>query len=90
MALRYRQARRVKLPRNLDGKALVRALYKLDYQAVHQTGSHLICRTQRNGQHTEPIPLHSPLKVGTLHSILKRVAIHEGVDLPELLRLLDL
>lgn len=80
----------MKLPRNLDGKDLARALRKLNYQVVHQSGSHLICRTQRKGQHTEPIPLHSPLKVGTLASILKRVAAHEGVTLAELLRQLGI
>lgn len=80
----------MKLPRDVDGLKLAKRLARLDYQILHQTGSHLICRTQRKGEHTEPIPRHRPLKIGTLASILRRVAAHEGITVEALLKLLDL
>lgn len=43
-----------------------------------------------NGEHHEVIPLHDPIKVGTLSSILKSVSLHHGVSMQELLDLLDL
>ena len=43
-----------------------------------------------NGEHHEVIPLHDPIKVGTLLSILKSVSSHHGVSIQELLELLDL
>jgi predicted RNA binding protein YcfA (HicA-like mRNA interferase family) len=80
----------MKLPRDLSGMQLASSLRTLDYEILHQMGSHLICRTQRKGEHTEPIPNDKPLKVGTLSSILLRVAAHEGISKSELIRLLKL
>lgn len=80
----------MKLPRDLDGQVLSERLGRLGYEVLHQTGSHLICRTQENGSHTEVVPRHKPIKVGTLASILRRVAKHHGLELEALLKLLDL
>ena len=80
----------MKLPRDLDGKTRADRLGRLDYRILHQAGSHLICRTQRKGEHAEPIPRHTPVKVGTLGSILRRIAAHEGISVPQLLKLLGL
>ena len=41
----------MKLPRNLNGDTLARALQKFDYQITRQTGSHLRLTTHRNGEH---------------------------------------
>jgi len=46
--------------------------------------------TQVNGEHHEVIPLHSPIKVKTLSSILKSVAAHHQVTVEELLEQLGL
>ena len=79
-----------RLPRDLDGQELVRALGKLGYAPVRQTGSHIRVRTDRDGEHHETIPRHSPLKVGTLHAILTNLEVHHGMSRAELLEKLDL
>ncbi|MCH7472183.1 type II toxin-antitoxin system HicA family toxin [bacterium] len=80
----------MKLPRNLSGKVLARKLRGLGFEEVHQTGSHIICRTAEGGGHTEVIPDHKPLKVGTLASILNRIARHLGKSRDELMNELKL
>ncbi|MGC9314608.1 MAG: hypothetical protein ACP5G4_03140 [bacterium] len=40
--------------------------------------------TERNGTHTVTIPVHSPLKIGTLNSILSGVASHLKISKFEL------
>jgi predicted RNA binding protein YcfA (HicA-like mRNA interferase family) len=46
---------------------------------VHQAGSHIILETSEPAHHRIAIPDHNPLRVGTLHSILRAVAGHKGV-----------
>ena len=80
----------MKLPRNVSGATLQAALRRLGYTTVRQRGSHVRITTQVNGEHHEVIPVHRPIKVKTLSSILKSVARHHEMDVPELLRKLDL
>jgi predicted RNA binding protein YcfA (HicA-like mRNA interferase family) len=80
----------MKLPRDVDGPRLVKALSALGYVATRQTGSHIRVTTQRDGENHEVIPHHRPIKAGTLASILKRVAGHHGMSVEELLGMLDL
>jgi predicted RNA binding protein YcfA (HicA-like mRNA interferase family) len=80
----------MKLPRDLDGPRLVKALAVLDYVETRQTGSHIRITTQRDGENHEVIPHHQAMKIGTLSSILKRIAAHHGISLEELLKLLNL
>lgn len=75
----------MKLPRDLDGSQLAKALNKFGYKITRQTGSHIRLTTQQNGEHHITIPNHSPLKVGTLNAILKDVADHIGRSRDELL-----
>lgn len=75
----------MKLPRDLDGAALARALGELGYVVTRQTGSHLRVTTQVDGEHHEVVPNHSPLKIGTLHSILRSVAMHHGMSVAALI-----
>jgi predicted RNA binding protein YcfA (HicA-like mRNA interferase family) len=56
----------MKLPRDVSGADLVRALAKLDYAETRQAGSHIRLTTQRDGEHHITIPAHDPVKVGTL------------------------
>jgi hypothetical protein len=59
--------------------------------AIHGSVDHIIrLTTQENGEHHEAIPNHSPIKVGTLQSILKSVATHHKMTVDELLRILEL
>jgi len=80
----------MKLPRDLDGPRLVKALAVLDYVETRQTGSHIRITTQRDGENHAVIPHHHAIKTGTLSSILKRIAAHRGLSLEELLKLLNL
>ena len=80
----------MKLPRDVDGPSLVKALRVLGYEVTRQKGSHIRVTTQRDGENHEVIPCHSPLKTGTLSGILKHVAAHHRLTPEELLRLLDL
>jgi predicted RNA binding protein YcfA (HicA-like mRNA interferase family) len=78
----------VKLPRDIDGPILVKALRVLGYETSRQTGSHIRLTTQRDGENHEVVPNHHPIKTGTLSSILKRIAAHHGLTVEQLLELL--
>ena len=80
----------MKTPRDLSGLELAKALRKLGYVVTRQTGSHLRVTTQMGGEHHEVIPNHSPIKIGTLKSILRNVSAHHRVSVPEVLELIDL
>jgi predicted RNA binding protein YcfA (HicA-like mRNA interferase family) len=75
----------VKLPRDLSGEELTKALGKLGYVVDHQTGSHIRLTTQENGEHHITIPNHSPIKVGTLSAILRDVENHFNLTREECL-----
>lgn len=66
----------MKLPRDLSGRKLARALAKVGYEIDHQTGSHIRLTTQRGGEHHLTIPDHDSLKIGTLSAILRAVEEH--------------
>ena len=80
----------MKTPRNLSGQELAKALRVLGYLVTRQSGSHLRVTTLQQGEHHEVIPNHSPIKIGTLKSILRNVASHHHMSIPELLKVLDL
>jgi predicted RNA binding protein YcfA (HicA-like mRNA interferase family) len=80
----------MKLPRDVSGVALVKALRKLGYEPVRQRGSHIRVTTQRNGEHHEVVPYHDPIKPGLLSSILKSIALHHGLSVEGLIEELEL
>lgn len=69
----------MKLPRNLTGAQLIKALQQLGYQAMRQTGSHVRLTCSLPKEHHLTIPLHDPLRIGTLAAILADVAAHHGM-----------
>ena len=76
----------MKLPRDLSGAALVKALCRSwGYQRVHQVGSHIVLETDDPTHQRVAIPAHKVLRVGTLNSILRSVAQHKGVGREEIL-----
>jgi predicted RNA binding protein YcfA (HicA-like mRNA interferase family) len=75
----------MKLPRDLSGEVLAKALEKLGYTVDRQTGSHIRLTTQENGEHHITIPNHSPIKIGTLSAILRDIENHFDVTREELL-----
>lgn len=75
----------MKLPRDLSGNDLIKALAILGYEVSHQTGSHIRLTTQLNGEHHVTVPAHDPIKIGTLNAILKDVATHADLSKDELI-----
>lgn len=57
-----------------------------DYRELHQTGSHILLRTETPSGQSLPIPAHKPLRVGTLNAILRMVSEHKDVPRELLLR----
>ena len=76
----------MKLPRDLSGSDLAKALRRLGYQATRQTGSHLRLTTIESGEHHVTIPNHNPLKIGTLSRILGDVATHFQLSRDDIIR----
>lgn len=70
----------MRLPRDVTGRDLARALSRYGYQVIRQTGSHIRLTTQQQGEHSITIPDHHPLRVGTLSGVISDVARHLGVD----------
>ena len=77
-----------KLPRDLRGSELVKALKVLGYERVRQGGSHIQLVTQQNGEHHVTVPAHDPVKVKTLTIILGMVSDHFGITKEQLLEVL--
>jgi len=76
----------VRLPRDLSGDELAKALARLGYEITRQTGSHLRLSTIVRGQHHVTVPRHRALRTGTLAEILSDVAAHAGVERADLVR----
>lgn len=60
-----------KLPR-VSGAEALKALQKLGFEKVRQSGSHVIARRGAKGC---VIPMHSELKVGTLAGVLRQAGV---------------
>ncbi|MGH7267429.1 MAG: type II toxin-antitoxin system HicA family toxin [Candidatus Rokuibacteriota bacterium] len=58
----------MRLPRDVSGDDLARALADLGYHTTRQTGSHLRLTTLERGEHHITTPRHAALRVGTLAS----------------------
>jgi predicted RNA binding protein YcfA (HicA-like mRNA interferase family) len=78
----------MRLPRDLTGRDLAKALAKLGYAVDRQVGSHIRLTTRQPTEHHITIPDHDPLKIGTLNSILRAVGEHARLDRQSLLQLL--
>lgn len=74
----------MRLPRDLSGRDLARALEALGYRTTRQTGSHMRLTTQQGGEHHITIPDHKNLRVGSLAGILDEVAKHFSIRRSEL------
>ncbi len=77
----------MRVPRDLDGAELIGRLRTLGYEPTRQSGSHVrLTRRSDEGDHHVTVPLHSPLRVGTLNAILSDVAARLGVGKDEVIR----
>ena len=70
----------MRLPRDLSGDDLARALAALGYAMTRQTGSHMRLTTQERGEHHITIPRHDALRVGTVAAIIGEVGEHFGLS----------
>lgn len=60
-----------KLPR-ISGAEVVRALERLGFHKVRQSGSHVIMKREPQGC---VVPMHSEIKVGTLAGLLRQAQV---------------
>lgn len=75
----------MRLPRDLSGADLIKALGRVGYRVTRQSGSHVRLTIELPSQHHLTIPMHDPLKIGTLGGILNDVARHLAIPRDELL-----
>ena len=73
----------MKVPRDCTGESPVKALSCLVYSLSRQTGSYLRVTTSVRGGHHVTVPSHNPIRVGTLHAILKDVAEHHAMTVED-------
>ena len=53
----------MRIPKDLTGADICKALRFLGYEKIRQGGSHIRLTTSLNGVHHLTVPNHSPLKV---------------------------
>jgi len=75
----------MRLPRDLAGEDLAKALKVFGYEITRQTGSHLRLTTMNRGEHHVTIPRSESLRVGTLAGVLSTVAEHFEMSRDELI-----
>jgi predicted RNA binding protein YcfA (HicA-like mRNA interferase family) len=75
----------LRLPRDVSGDDLAKALDDLGYRITRQSGSHLRLTTLERGEHHVTIPRHAALRVGTLSGLLGDVAQHFALSREELI-----
>ncbi|MEW6771042.1 MAG: type II toxin-antitoxin system HicA family toxin [Bacillota bacterium] len=66
----------MKAPRDIRGEELAKLLGRYGYRVTRRTGSHIRLTTTEQGEHHVTIPLHNPLRIGTLNNILNDIAAH--------------
>ena len=62
----------MKLPRGVSGDRAVRALRRLGFVELRQTGSH---RILKKGARTVVVPQHRPIKPGTLKGLIEQAGL---------------
>ena len=68
----------------MTGAQLIRALGQLGYLPTRQTGSHVRLTCVSPAHHHITVPVHDPLRIGTLAAILSAVAESRGLTRDEL------
>nr|WP_319538410.1 type II toxin-antitoxin system HicA family toxin [uncultured Methanospirillum sp.] len=71
----------MKVPRDISGSDLISYLISIGFQKIRQTGSHVRLECVIDGEpYGITVPLHDPLKTGTLTHIVKEIAQKTGRD----------
>jgi predicted RNA binding protein YcfA (HicA-like mRNA interferase family) len=67
-----------KLPRDLTGDRVVRALERLGFYRDHQVGAHVTLRHQDDPTRKVVVPLHGSMRIGP--KLLSRILREAGVS----------
>jgi len=62
----------MRVPRDIHGTEAVKALVKLGFKEMRQTGSHRILRRENL---TVVVPMHKPIKPGTLKGLIEQAGL---------------
>jgi predicted RNA binding protein YcfA (HicA-like mRNA interferase family) len=76
------------LPRGVSADRVIRALELLGYGVIRQKGSHVRLRHEGPPVHAITVPMHNPLKTGTLHGILSEIAQMRSITVDTIIDLL--
>lgn len=77
----------MKVPRDIAANQLIHSLQKIGYKITRQKGSHIrLTASIKSEEHHITIPNHTPIKIGTLNTILNDIAIHNGFNKEELIK----
>jgi predicted RNA binding protein YcfA (HicA-like mRNA interferase family) len=71
----------VRLPRDVTGSESVKALRRLGFEERRQTGSHVILRKESR---TVVVPMHKPIKPGTLKGLIEQAGLTVELFVTEL------
>ena len=71
----------MRVPRDVHGEQAVRALRRLGFADLRQTGSHRILR--KDGR-TVVVPMHRPIKPGTLKGLIEQAGLTVEAFIAEL------
>ena len=75
----------MRIPRDLDARDLIRAMERVGCVFQRPRESHVTLTHPGPPDHSITVPMHDPLRVGTLNSILKQVGVHLKLTRDELL-----
>ena len=76
----------MRIPRDVSAEQLIKTLAVLGYQVTRQRGSHIRLTAVINSEeHHITIPNHTPIKIGTLNSILTDVASRNKLSKEEII-----
>lgn len=78
----------MKFPRAVSADRVINALEQLGYRKIRQKGSHIRLRHDGPPTHSITVPVHDPLKIGTLHGILNEVAQMRSLAIETIVSLL--
>lgn len=77
----------MRIPRDWSGDELIKRLGRLGYVPTRQSGSHVrLTRADDGGDHHLTVPLHDPVRIGTMNAILRDVADRLNLTREEALR----
>lgn len=64
-----------KLPRQISGAQVVKAVCRIGYTLDHQTGSHIILRQEKEPYRRLTVPNHREISPGTLRAIIRQAGL---------------